>query len=202
MNLFSLVAGVTRVLSTLTLVGGILVVGALFGMILLRLRPTIALSQRFNRAFTYIGQKGSWFILLVSGLATLGSLFYSEVAHFVPCVLCWYQRIAMYPIVLTAIIALRRHDKKDWIFTLPAAIIGAAIALYHYIIQVISTFATVPDAFLPCSTVGMTPSCTSSHFMMYGYITIPMMALTAFALILIIVWCMRREGKTLSHSSN
>ncbi len=195
MNLFGIVSGVTRFLATLTVIGDILIAGALIGMVVLRVAPNHRFSLWYGKLFSNVGQKGGWYILLVSGLATVGSLFYSEIAHFTPCILCWYQRIAMYPLVATTLLFLKRKTIKEWVYVLPAAGIGACIAAYHYAIQVISRFSPVPSILLPCSAAGTGPSCTTIHAMTYGYVSIPMMAFTAFLLILITIWCMRREEK-------
>lgn len=195
MNLFAVVSAVTRFLSTLTVIGDVMIVGSVIGILMLRLVPNHRFSILYGRLFKHLGQKGARYTLIVSALATLGSLFYSEIAHFAPCIMCWYQRIAMYPIVITSIIILKRKIIQEWIYIVPAAIIGALMALYHYIIQIVSRFSPVPSILLPCSAAGTGVSCTTVHTLSYGYISIPMMSLTAFLLILIISWCMRREEK-------
>ena len=80
-----------------------------------------------------------------SFIATLGSLYFSEIMKFEPCVLCWYQRIFMYPFVLWLGIAVVKKDYRIASYSLPIASIGACISLYHYAIQKIE----VPDASSP-----------------------------------------------------
>ncbi len=201
MHLFTIVTWVTYSLSALTLIGGLFVVAVFAKILFLRLHPSHVWAQKIQSCLTWIGQRAYLGIFVIALTATLGSLFYSEIAHFVPCVLCWYQRIAMYPLVLTSFIAYRHRDVAGAKYMLPAALIGISIALYHYILQIVSLFAEIPETFLPCSTVGMTASCTSSHFMTFGYITIPMMSLTAFVMICTLLYLQRRSATTILPSA-
>lgn len=74
----------------------------------------------------------SWFVALT---ATLGSLYFSEILHYIPCKLCWYQRILMYPLVIILGIAAVRKERHMYIYALPMSIWGAGISLYHYLMQ-------------------------------------------------------------------
>ncbi len=114
---------------------------------------------------------------IISATATLGSLYLSEIAHFEPCKLCWFQRIFMYPLPIILGTSLWRNKKDVWQYVLPLSIIGLAIALYHYYYQI------NPEGLIPCSTVGFSVSCSERFFTHFGYITIPFMSLTAFFLI-------------------
>lgn len=122
--------------------------------------------------------KLSFFVAL---LATLGSLFYSDIAHFNPCKLCWYQRIFMYPLVLLFGLAIYRKDNKVTEYGLIMSVIGFLIAGYHYLMQL----GFVPA--LSCAAVGYSASCAKEFVMQFGYITIPMMSLTAFGLIILLL---------------
>jgi len=115
--------------------------------------------------------------LVVALVATLGSLFYSEIVNYTPCLLCWYQRIFMYPQVILFSIALFLKDKGIAIYALSLSMLGGMLALFHYYIQLSNTKLT------SCSTVGYSVSCSDNFIMQFGYITIPMMALSAFILI-------------------
>lgn len=119
--------------------------------------------------------------LIVAVASMLGSLFYSDIAHYNPCKLCWYQRIFMYPLVLLFSLALYKKDKNIVDYGLAMAIIGFLIALYHYLMQL----GLVPA--LSCAAVGYSASCAKEFVMQFGYITIPMMALTAFGLIILLL---------------
>ncbi|MBI2034293.1 MAG: disulfide bond formation protein B, partial [Candidatus Levybacteria bacterium] len=66
--------------------------------------------------------------------ATLISLYYSEVRHFAPCILCWYQRIMMYPLIIIIAVGILRKDKKLYQYVLPMSIIGMLIAFYQILL--------------------------------------------------------------------
>ncbi|MCW2920792.1 MAG: disulfide oxidoreductase [Thermoleophilia bacterium] len=124
---------------------------------------------------------------LVAAVATAGSLYMSEVRHFEPCPLCWYQRIAMYPlVVLLGIAVLRRDHLARW-YAIPIALVGLAIGAYHYQLE------RFPDQ----DAIACTSSvpCTTIWFEQLGYITIPMMAMSAFALVVVILAIGGRHGQ-------
>ena len=79
-----------------------------------------------------LSETGLWLAWLVALTATLGSLYYSEVAHFLPCKLCWYQRIGIYPLAVVLLIAALRRDRAVRFSAIPVAAISAAISTYHY----------------------------------------------------------------------
>lgn len=126
---------------------------------------------------------------LVACAATLGSLFFSEVMMFPPCVLCWYQRICMYPLVVILIMGLFPVSKSVVKFSLPLVLIGWAIALYHNLLY----YKILPESAAPC-VKGI--SCTSIHIEWLGFITIPLLSLTAFSAILVLLIFTNKE---LSH---
>jgi len=115
-------------------------------------------------------------IWLVSLVATLGSLFFSEVMGLPPCVLCWYQRICMYPLVPITTVGLLTSDRATTRYVWPLAVAGLAIASYHNLLY----YGIIPDSITPC-TQGV--SCTTRQIEWLGFITIPLMSLTAFAVI-------------------
>lgn len=124
------------------------------------------------------------FAFLVSVVATLGSLFLSEVALFIPCKLCWFQRIFMYPQVLLLGIATFKNDFGVRMYIIPLSAIGLTIAIYHYILQM----SPIP---LPCTDE--VASCAARQFAQFGYITIPLMSLTAFFLILVFMFLSKKK---------
>ncbi|NNF28983.1 MAG: disulfide bond formation protein B [Gemmatimonadetes bacterium] len=121
----------------------------------------------------------------------MGSLYLSEVAHLVPCSLCWYQRFAMYPMVLILGFGLLRGTTAIWRVGLPLAVIGLAISIYHVTIQ-----------WQPTLDVGACTSgapCTGRYLAVFGFISIPTMAGAAFLLIislLLLVRTLERAGAT------
>lgn len=120
----------------------------------------------------------------ITSTATLGSLYFSEVAHFVPCTLCWYQRIAMYPLaVLTAMAAVRKDDLS--VYVRVVASIGLVISAYHWLLERFPSIdAGVCSAAVPCELV---------WFERFGFITLPFMAFTAFAAVLAVTTLPRQE---------
>jgi len=169
MNLVSLV---NQSLGFLTVFGQ-LIIGATALAVLTR-------KNKFSKNFLKIISKNSLlFSFIVALAATLGSLFYSEVAGYEPCKLCWYQRIFMYPQIVLLAQAVRWKDYKFSKYSLSLSIPGAAVAAYHYLLQV----GVVPG--VTCTSVGYSISCSQRFVMQFGYITIPMMALTAFLLIIV-----------------
>jgi disulfide bond formation protein DsbB len=115
----------------------------------------------------------AWIVALV---ATVGSLFFSEVMELPPCVLCWYQRIAMYPLVLVIGVGIILRDGRVRVYALPLALVGLGISIYHNLLY----YGVIPESIIPC-TQGI--SCTTRQIEWLGFITIPLLALTAFAII-------------------
>jgi disulfide bond formation protein DsbB len=125
-------------------------------------------------------KNGLYLAWLVALTATLGSLYFSEVRLYVPCTLCWYQRILMYPLVILLGIASYRQDSSIVRYTLPFSALGMGIASYHYLEQ------KVPGFGLPSLCRSGVP-CTTSYIDWLGFITIPFLSLTAFILITIML---------------
>ena len=165
---------VPGLLEIITLASSIVVVLFLAALFLSWVSKKESKIMAFSKNFL----KRNYFLfgLIVSLVATLGSLFYSDIMGYDPCRLCWYQRIFMYPQVLLFFVALWKSDKRVVRYSLTLSIIGAAIALYHYIVQRVNYS-------INCGTDAA--SCTLKYTFAYGYITIPMMALTAFVLLII-----------------
>lgn len=109
-------------------------------------------------------------------IATLGSLYFSEVMNLPPCVLCWYQRIAMYPLVAILAVGIIRKNRDIAMYVLPLSLIGLAISVYHNLLY----WKIIPESITPCMA-GV--SCTTKFFEWFGFITIPFLALTAFVVI-------------------
>jgi disulfide bond formation protein DsbB len=115
----------------------------------------------------------SWAIALV---ATLGSLYFSEIKGFLPCKLCWYQRILMYPQVFLLGMASVRRQTSIYLYVLPMTLLGACISLYHYLMEKTELFQS--SSF----SCGIVP-CDLEYINWFGFVTIPFLALTAFILI-------------------
>ena len=115
----------------------------------------------------------AWVIALV---ATVGSLFFSEVMGLPPCVLCWYQRIAVYPLVLIIGAGIIMRDERMKYYALPLCLAGLAVSIYHNLLY----YGAIPATLSPCSPGA---SCTERQIEWLGFITIPLMGLAAFTVL-------------------
>ncbi len=114
-------------------------------------------------------------------LATIGSLIFSEILKFPPCILCWYQRIFMYPLVIILAVGIWKKDKNIPFFVLPLSIIGLLISIYHNLLY----YNIIPESSAPC-TLGI--SCTTKFIEWFGFITIPFLSMMAFLSITLLVF--------------
>jgi disulfide bond formation protein DsbB len=126
-----------------------------------------------------------WWAWVVALGSTLGSLYFSEVANFVPCNLCWYQRIAMYPLVLILGIAAVRRDLSIRLYAIPLAAIGALVSTYHYALE------WFPELDYGACKAGI--PCTQVWFREFGFISLPFLALVAFLLVITFLLLPGRE---------
>lgn len=126
----------------------------------------------------------AWLMAIV---ATLGSLYFSEVRMFVPCVLCWYQRILMYPLVLILGVTTYRQDGRAFAYSLPLSILGMVVASYHVLEQKVEGFgsAALCQSGVPCAT---------QYINWLGFISIPVLALTAFTGITVLLLVSRAQA--------
>ncbi|WP_141433074.1 disulfide oxidoreductase [Bacillus sp. 03113] len=113
-----------------------------------------------------------------SVIAMFGSLYFSEIRHFEPCELCWYQRILMYPFVLILGIAVIKKDYKIALYSMILSFIGGCISLYHYSLQ---KFSFLSEHAPVCGRI----PCTGQYINWFGFITIPFLALNGFVIIFI-----------------
>lgn len=110
---------------------------------------------------------------VLSLIAVLGSLYFSEIAQYPPCVLCWYQRTVMYPLPILFAVAILRKDDSVRHYALPLIAIGLLIAMYHNLLY----YGVLPEAEFTCKE-GI--SCTTKFVEYFGFLTIPLMSLIAF----------------------
>jgi len=122
-----------------------------------------------------------WFLVfacwLLACFGTLGSLFFSEVMGLPPCVLCWWQRIFMYPLVMILLVGLFPYDCRVIRYALPLAALGWLVAFYHYLVY----SGYIPESLQPC---GEGPSCAEINLELLGFVTIPLLSLFAFSAII------------------
>lgn len=160
----------------------VLAVLGVVGQVLAVLMIVIAVAALFGLRALLDGMRSIlwgyelWAAFVVAAIATGGSLFFSEIAGFVPCELCWYQRICMYPLsILTLLIAVHR-DYRVARYLLPLPVIGAGVSIYHILVE--NHVVTTPQG---CQ-IGA--GCTVKWINEFGYMTIPTLALTAFVLLI------------------
>ena len=127
----------------------------------------------------------SW---LVATISTTGSLFFSEVMDLVPCVLCWYQRIFMFPLAIILLIALHPLDVQVVRYALPIAIVGLLFTIYHCLLF----YGVIPENLQPCS-VGV--SCADATMVLFDFLPIPLLSLAAFLSIICLLLKTRSLNK-------
>jgi len=122
---------------------------------------------------------------LVASIATLGSLFFSEIMNFVPCSMCWYQRIFMYPLVLIFLINLLYPDNKLFKYSFPLVITGLSLSIYHNLLM----FGLISEDLVPC--VKGVP-CSTVYINWLGFITIPLLSFIAYAILFILLIILKK----------
>jgi disulfide bond formation protein DsbB len=166
---------------TVQLFVGLLTVAAAVGaitLVVLRLLAAMG-NEGAARLGSSIGDSGVWLAWIVALGATLGSLYFSEVANFSPCRLCWFQRIAMYPLAVILLVGAVRKDPNVRWYAAPLAMIGAAISAWHSLIEWRPSLDNGE-----CEFQG--PSCTFVWFREFGF-SLANMALIGFLTILILL---------------
>ena len=133
-----------------------------------------------SRRNSFLVEQGLSLAWVVATVATIGSLYFSEIEGYIPCNFCWYQRILMYPLVIILGIATARKDFNQIIYVLPISIIGMGISSFHYAIQKTDWFEHTGNA------CGIVP-CDAQYINWLGFITIPFLAFIAFTLITLIL---------------
>lgn len=113
---------------------------------------------------------------LIASVSMAGSLFFSEILKYPPCSLCWYQRIALFPLVLILFAGLFPLDYRVVRYALPLTLVGGCIAIYHNLLYT----GIIPQSLQPCDEA---LSCTEIHLGLFGFITIPLLSLGAFSTI-------------------
>lgn len=124
---------------------------------------------------------------LVAGISTLAALFFGEVMHLPPCVLCWYQRIAMFPLVLILPVGLFPFDPKVTRYALPLAVAGWLFALFHLLLIA----GVIPERIRPC-TQGV--PCSAKVIEWFGFVTLPLLSVVAFSMILALLLAAHFRG--------
>jgi disulfide bond formation protein DsbB len=176
--LASSVPAMSTFFALLTVVADLVVIFAAVVWIGARFSPALARARTSSREL--LDPAGLWMAWLVALTCTFGSLYLSEVAQFVPCKLCWYQRICMYPLAVLLFVAARKRSTEIARATLPLAWIGAAISTYHYLLE---RFPSMAGA----ATCDPAAPCTIVWIWRFHYASIPGMALSGFLLIAVLI---------------
>lgn len=129
-----------------------------------------------------------FFCFLIASVATLGSLFFSEIMQFVPCSMCWYQRIFMYPLVVIFLINLLFPDDKVFKYAFGIVIVGLFFSIYHNLLM----FGIIPESVVPC--VQGVP-CSTEYINWFGFVTIPFLSLVSYSLLFILLIIGKKGNK-------
>ena len=171
----------SALLATLAALGALVVFIAVF------------LGARGDVLLAGIREVAHWLAFSVAAAAMIGSLYFSEVAEFVPCKLCWYQRIAMYSLAVILLVAAIKRDHGVTKYALPLAVIGTGISTYHYLLEWFPSIETdVCSIDVPCTTI---------WFREFGFATLSFMALSGFLLIIALMVALQTR-KEQSHEQS
>ena len=129
-----------------------------------------------ERVSIWLNRNSMYIALVAAWIAMCGSLYFSEVKGYIPCTLCWYQRILMYPLTMVIAVGLLRRDWHLPYYILPFSIFGMCVSTYHYLLE-------KTDIFAGATVCRQGVSCTTQWINWFGFVTIPFLALTAFLII-------------------
>jgi len=147
----------------------------------------------FKTFFSWVQKNSVILAFTVVTFSTFLSLFYSEVIHLPPCSMCWYQRIFMFSQVFILGMAEYNKDKGVADYSLLLSLVGGGVAIYHIMLQ------SGIELYAPCS-VNAVVSCSEQYFNYFGYITIPVMSLTAFVMVVILMLALKEKKVGLFHN--
>jgi disulfide bond formation protein DsbB len=129
-----------------------------------------------ERISLWLNRHSMYLALLAAWTALCGSLYFSEVRGYVPCVLCWYQRILMYPLSAVIAVGLLRRDPHLPYYVLPLSLYGLGMSTYHYLLE-------KTDLFAGAAACSQGVACTTQWINWFGFVTIPFLALVAFLIV-------------------
>lgn len=176
-------AAAIRFFSLLALIAG---TGAI-AIVVMRLVPSL------RPALGALRDAAVWLAFAVAATATLGSLYFSEVRDLLPCRLCWFQRICMYPLAIVLLVGAIRRDRSVRWYAAPLAVVGLLVSSYHYFIEWNPQFESDSCAIsVPCSV---------PYFREFGFVSLAFMALCGFAAILALLSIPSQESRHDEHES-
>lgn len=152
-------------------------IGCVFLLAILLMRLFQKKDKTSKKIAAFISDNILLITFLITAVATAGSLFLSDIMNYLPCKLCWYQRIFIYPQVVISGVALFTNDLKVKKYLLSLSVIGALIAIYHILLQIYPSVLQCGDEAVSCAT---------NQFVGFSYITIPVMSLTAFVMLILL----------------
>jgi disulfide bond formation protein DsbB len=161
-------------------IAGLGVAGQVAAGLLLVVAVLAAVGLRTPLTFVRKSLRGFelWLAFLVAAFSTGGSLFFSEVAQFPPCALCWYERYCMYPLTIAILIVAALDARRATPWLLPIPVVGAGLSIYHLLIE----NGLAPQS-IDC-LLSSPGGCALKWIEEFGYVTIPMLAVTGFALVI------------------
>jgi disulfide bond formation protein DsbB len=169
-----------------TTVSSILAPGSLLVLVASIAIATMAGAPGAHQLRAFLLSRGPWLTFGIAAIATIGSLYYSDVAHFTPCEMCWFQRIFMYPQTVVLFVAALRRDAQAWRYSVPLAVIGLLFSAYHYQLELFPNQPSVCSTTIPCSV---------RFVEVYGFVSIAFMAGAGFISILALQLAMARARR-------
>lgn len=176
----------TKTLAIFTLAGNLI-------FVLLLIAHVIA-KPYFRKVMDWTSDHALLLGLFLSASSTIGSLIYSQVVGYPACILCWVQRIFMYPLMFLFGLTVWRKDRSIIPYALLLTLLGGAVALYQWVKDMLALYGD-PSLSLGCPVVAGLPSCDRIYVLEFGYITIPMFALNAFLLIAVVLYSTIRRKR-------
>lgn len=159
----------------------------LFSALLAGVATAMVVAAAVPAGRRFLAPAALWLAFLVAAYATAGSLYFSEVAHYKPCLLCWYQRIGMYPLSIVLLAGALRRDADVRFYAIPIAAVALPISIYHYLIERVPSLDTgACDPTSPCSLV---------WFEEFGFVTLPLMAAVGFVTVIALTLIARPRGE-------
>ena len=136
---------------------------------------------------TFLRQNALYIAWIIALLAVIGSLYFSEIKGFAPCALCWYQRIAIYPLVVLIPIGIIKKDPRIADYVLSLTIVGTLISIYQNLLY----YKILPESISPCSA-GV--SCTTKYVEYFGFLTIPLLSLITLITITVLMIMYKKQN--------
>ena len=169
-----------------TTVSAILAPGSLLVLVASTAMAVVSGAPGAHEMRAFVLRRGPWLAFAIAAIAVTGSLYYSEIAHFTPCEMCWLQRGVMYPLAVILLVAAIRRDVNAWRYVIPIAALGLLFSTYHYQLELF------PEQPSMCST---TVPCSVRFVEVYGFVSLAFMAGAVFISIIALHVAMLRARR-------